>query len=91
MSYADYDLNPLQLALDLASFGDGTLGLPHLLDRQEQMFTDHGYPAAADAALEATLRSLGGRLAVALGQSTSRTTSSTRWPSCSRPSRASRT
>jgi predicted RNA-binding Zn ribbon-like protein len=68
VSYTDYDLNPLQLALDLASFGDGTLGLPQLLDRQEQMFTDHCYPAAADAALEATLRSLGGRLAAALSQ-----------------------
>ncbi|MGH3198855.1 MAG: CGNR zinc finger domain-containing protein [Streptosporangiaceae bacterium] len=66
MSYAGYDLNPLHLALDLASLGDGTLGLPQLLQRQRLMFTDHGYPAAIDAALEATLRSLGGELAAVL-------------------------
>jgi hypothetical protein len=32
------------------------------------MFTDHGYPAATDPALEATLRNLGGQLAAALSQ-----------------------
>ena len=68
MSYADYDLNPLNLALDLASLGDGTLGLLQFLDRQGRMFTDHGYPAATDAALEATLRNLGSQLAAVLGQ-----------------------
>lgn len=68
MSYADYDLNPLYLALDLASLGDGTLGLPQLLDRQERMFTDHGYLAATDAALDVRMRSLGGQLAAALGE-----------------------
>ena len=45
MSYEDYDLNPVRLALDLASLADGTLSLTGLLARQELMLTDHGYPA----------------------------------------------
>ncbi len=45
MSYEDYDLNPVRLALDLASFGAGTLGPAELLDRQRRMLTDHDYPA----------------------------------------------
>ena len=51
MSYADYDLNPLRLALDLASLGDGTLGFGQLLGRQRLMFTDHGYQPGQDAGL----------------------------------------
>ena len=43
MSYADYDLNPVRLALDLASLGDGTLSFAQLIDRQRLMITDHGY------------------------------------------------
>jgi predicted RNA-binding Zn ribbon-like protein len=45
VSYEDYDLNPLRLALDLASLADGTLSLSGLLDAQQLMLTDHGYPA----------------------------------------------
>jgi hypothetical protein len=45
VSYEDYDLNPLRLALDLASLGDGTLATGELLDRQQGMLTDHGYAA----------------------------------------------
>lgn len=45
MSFEDYDLNPLQLALDLASFGTGALSPDGLLDSQRRMLTDHGYPA----------------------------------------------
>ncbi len=67
MSYDDYDLNPLHLALDLASLGDGTLGLPQLLGRQELMVTDHGYPAAAGDDLAQALRGLGARIATVLG------------------------
>lgn len=48
MSYDDYDLNPVKLALDLASLGDGAFGLAELLRRQHLMFTDHGYPAVAE-------------------------------------------
>ena len=47
MSYEDYDLNPVRLALDLASFADGLVSLDELLEGQQLMFTDHGYPAAA--------------------------------------------
>jgi predicted RNA-binding Zn ribbon-like protein len=46
VSYEDYDLNPLRLALDLASFGDGALTEGELLDRQQRMLTDHGYTAS---------------------------------------------
>lgn len=67
MSYDDYDLNPVHLALDLASLGDGTLGLAQLLSRQELMFTDHGYPAAAGGDLARALRGLGARIAAVLG------------------------
>lgn len=47
MSFENYDLNPVKLALDLASFGSGSLSLGQLLDRQRRMLTDHGYPALA--------------------------------------------
>ncbi len=47
MSYEDYDLNPVQLALGLSSLADGLLSLDELLEGQQLMFTDHGYPAAA--------------------------------------------
>lgn len=45
MSYEDYDLNPVRLALDLASLGTDVLSPGELLDRQQLMLTDHGYPA----------------------------------------------
>jgi hypothetical protein len=45
VSFDDYDLNPVRLALDLASFGAGTLSPAGLLGRQHGMLTDHGYPA----------------------------------------------
>jgi len=66
VSYADYDLNPVRLALDLASLGDGTLGFDQLLVRQRMMFTDHGYQPGPDAGLESALIRLGGQLAAAL-------------------------
>jgi predicted RNA-binding Zn ribbon-like protein len=46
VSFEDYDLNPVRLALDLASFGTDALGPAELLDRQRRMLTDHGYPAS---------------------------------------------
>ena len=70
MSYADYDLNPVRLALDLASLGTGALGMPELLDQQRRMFTDHGYPATVAGIGEADLRrltGLGRDLAAVLG------------------------
>src|ERR1035441_9389257 len=57
VSYEDYGVNSLQIALDLASLGDGSLGFPQLLERQRLMFTDHGYPAGMDAATEADRKS----------------------------------
>jgi predicted RNA-binding Zn ribbon-like protein len=45
VSFEDYDLNPVRLALDLASFGTGALSPDELLARQRRMLTDHGYPA----------------------------------------------
>ena len=68
MSYADYDLNALRLALDLASLGDGTLSFAQLMDRQRLMLTDHGYQPEEDPRLEPALRRLGLKLAAALGQ-----------------------
>jgi predicted RNA-binding Zn ribbon-like protein len=68
VSYADYDVNSLRVALDLASLGDGTIGLPQLLERQRPMFTGHGYPAGIDAATEAALSGVAGQLAAVLGQ-----------------------
>jgi len=74
VSYADYDLNPLRLALDLASLGDGTLSFPEFLERQRLMITDHGYRPEGpegpgqDASLEPALTRLGLQLAAALGQ-----------------------
>lgn len=70
MSYDDYDLNPVKLALDLASLVGGALTLAELLHRQRIMFTDHGYPAAEEELLphhRAQLARLGGQLAQALG------------------------
>jgi len=63
MSYTDYDLNTLNVALDLASLGDGTLAPVDLLDRQRDMYVQHGY--AHD---EALLTRLGARLAAVLGE-----------------------
>jgi|ERR1700730_699480 hypothetical protein len=48
MSYEDYDLRPLLLALDLASLGAGVLGIDEFLGGQRRMFTDHGYAASSD-------------------------------------------
>ncbi len=68
MSYADYDLNPLRLALDLASLGDGTLGFPQLLQRQHLMVADHGYQAEDAVSIRSALTELGVQLTNALGQ-----------------------
>ncbi len=65
MSYADYDLNPLRLALDLASLGDGALSFGELVGEQALMFTDHGYQAG-DRSAEETLTRLGSQIAAAL-------------------------
>jgi hypothetical protein len=70
VSYEDYDLNPVRLALDLASLGAGTLSQEDLLDRQRLMLTDHGYPAtlAEMAARDlGRLTRLGRQLATVLG------------------------
>jgi predicted RNA-binding Zn ribbon-like protein len=61
MSYDDYDLNTVLLALDLASFGEGTLTLPGLLDRKRLMDDGHGYRAGAEHA--DMMRALGERVA----------------------------
>jgi predicted RNA-binding Zn ribbon-like protein len=66
VSYDDYDLNPLRLALNLASLGDGTLGFAQLVDREQLMLTDHGYQP--DKSLETALKNLGTQLADILGQ-----------------------
>jgi hypothetical protein len=66
VSYADYDLNPLNLALDLASLGEGTLSFAEVVRDQAMMFTDHGYQAG-DRDTEATLTRLGAELAAVLG------------------------
>jgi predicted RNA-binding Zn ribbon-like protein len=68
VSYADYDLNPVRLALDLASLGDGTLGFPQFRKRQQLMVTDHGYEAEQVASVRSVLTELGVQLAAALGQ-----------------------
>jgi hypothetical protein len=65
VSFVDYDLNPVLLALDLASLGEGALSEAELLSRQRRMFTDHGYPAGIDD-LGDGLVTLGGRLAKVL-------------------------
>ena len=70
MSYDDYDLNPVKLALDLASLADGALSLAELLRRQQGMFADHGYPAAEEELLpgdRVLLTGLGQQLARVLG------------------------
>jgi CGNR zinc finger protein len=70
VSYDDYDLNPVKLALDLASLGDGALSLAELLHRQRGMFTDHGYPATEQELRHqdrALLTGLGRQLAQVLG------------------------
>jgi hypothetical protein len=70
VSDADYDLNPVRLALDLASLGEGALSLPELLARQRLMLTGHGYPATVAGignADLARLASLGRDLAAVLG------------------------
>ncbi|HUN36063.1 MAG TPA: CGNR zinc finger domain-containing protein [Trebonia sp.] len=65
MSYADYDLNPLNLALDLASVGDGVLSFSEVVREQALMFTDHGYQPG-DRDCEATLTRLGAEIAAVL-------------------------
>jgi len=67
VSYAEYDLNPLRLALDLASLGEGTLSFGEVVGEQAKMFTDHGYQAG-DRSTEVTLTRLGGEICAALGQ-----------------------
>jgi hypothetical protein len=68
VSYADYDLNPLRLALDLASLGGGSLSFAQLVDRQWVMFADHGYQPEQDPRLERALTRLGVQLTTVLGQ-----------------------
>jgi predicted RNA-binding Zn ribbon-like protein len=68
VSYADYDLNPLRLALDLASLGGGTLSFAQLTDRQQLMLTDHGYQPDQAARLEPALTRLGVQLNTTLAQ-----------------------
>lgn len=63
VSFADYDLNPVRFALDLASFGDAAIGASELLSEQELMFTDHGFPVAGE---QDDLAELGRRIAAAL-------------------------
>ena len=69
MSYDDYDMNPLQLALDLASAGDGMLSMAGFTAAQGLMLADHGYPttglSGADAA---ALVGLGRALAAVLAE-----------------------
>jgi hypothetical protein len=70
VSFEDYDLNPVRLALDLASFGTGTLSPGELLGRQRRMLTDHGYPAVLAEIPPrdlARLARLGHQLAAVLG------------------------
>jgi predicted RNA-binding Zn ribbon-like protein len=64
VSFTDYDLNAVSLALDLASLGEGTLSLPELVARQRDLFTEHGYTPNAD--MEAQLARLGRRIAAVL-------------------------
>jgi predicted RNA-binding Zn ribbon-like protein len=66
LSYTDYDQNTLSLVLDLASLGDGTLGLAELAGRQREMFAEHGYRGEADIATR--LKKIGGRLAAVLAE-----------------------
>jgi predicted RNA-binding Zn ribbon-like protein len=70
VSFEDYDLNPVRLALDLASLGSGTLSPDELLGRQRRMLTDHGYPALLSEIPRsdlARLARLGHELATVLG------------------------
>jgi CGNR zinc finger len=73
VSYDDYDLNSLQIALDLASLGEGSLSLPQLFEQQRHMFTGHGYPAGMDppgidTVTDAALTGLATQLASVLSQ-----------------------
>jgi CGNR zinc finger protein len=68
VSYADYDLNPLRLALDLASLGENTLTFAQFVGRQRFMVTDHGYRPDADDVLKRPLHRLGRKLNAVLGQ-----------------------
>jgi hypothetical protein len=68
VSYDNYDLNPLRLALDLASLGGGALSFAQLIDRQQLMLTDHGYRPDQAPRLEPALTGLGVQLAAALAQ-----------------------
>lgn len=48
MSYADYDLNAVNLALDLASLAEGTMTRAEFVRRQAQMLNQHGYTGGED-------------------------------------------
>jgi predicted RNA-binding Zn ribbon-like protein len=48
MSYADYDLNAVNLALDLASLGEGAVSLAEFISRQTGMLAEHGYDGGTD-------------------------------------------
>jgi predicted RNA-binding Zn ribbon-like protein len=65
VSYDGYSINPLNLALDLASLGEGTLSTEEFTRAQELMFTDHGYPAD-DEAVTRALKELGRRISAVL-------------------------
>jgi predicted RNA-binding Zn ribbon-like protein len=70
VSFEDYDLNPVRLALDLASLGGGTISAEQLVERQGRMLTDHGYPRALAQISPrdlSRLRALGRELAGVLG------------------------
>jgi hypothetical protein len=67
VSYADYDLNPLNLALDLASLGEGALSFGEVVREQAMMFSDHGYQPG-DQDTQVTLTRLGAELAAVLSQ-----------------------
>ncbi|HEX6522325.1 MAG TPA: CGNR zinc finger domain-containing protein [Streptosporangiaceae bacterium] len=64
MSFTDYDLNAVSMALDLASLGDGTLSYPDLVERQRDMFVEHGY--GGEEFVQPRLTELGRRIAKVL-------------------------
>lgn len=61
MSFTDYDLNAVGMALDLASLGDGTLSYPDLVERQRDMFFEHGY--RGEEHIQTRLAGIGRRIA----------------------------
>jgi predicted RNA-binding Zn ribbon-like protein len=68
VSYDNYDTRPLQLALDLASVGDGTLSPDRFTAAHSLMFTDHGYATALTGPDATALARLGRALAAVLAE-----------------------